>query len=117
MSLDLSKYNSLREFSFPHMNSLVNLKKPIYKSDGLGGIEEEWHDEGKAWAKIMPMSNFKNTDLYRKKANVLIIMRHDPDISPDMRIISGNLVYDIENITNIETRFIIISAAEGNHYA
>lgn len=116
MTLDFSKYSSLRGFIFSHMNSFISLQKAIYKPDGFGGMDEEWQNVGGMWAKIIPMSNFKNTDLYRKKVNAWIVVRYNPDISGDMRIISNDVIYDIGHIMNMDSRFIIMSAMEGNHY-
>lgn len=97
------------------MNQFVQLQQPIYSADGCGGFEEEWREIGKAWAKIIPMSQFKNTDVYRKKVSVCIVMRYDSNIRTDMRIIADTSGYDIINITNIENRFIIIAAMEVHH--
>ena len=116
MTLDFSKYNSLRGFAFYHMNKFVSVKRGNFISDQLGGIDEEWELIKEAWAKIIPMSAFKSTDLYNKKASFWIVMRYDPDIKGTIRINSDEQVFDIGKIINIENKFTFMSATEGNNH-
>jgi head-tail adaptor len=116
MTLDFSKYNSLRGFSFYHMNKWISVKSGRFTPDQLGGLNEEWELIAEAWAKIIPMSNFKNTDLYNKKASFWIIMRYDPDIKGVIRIYTDEQVFDIGKTINIENKFTLMSAMEGNNH-
>ena len=112
MILDFSKYNSLRSFHFAQMNKLLYLRKAEYCDDDMGGFEEEWVDYAEVWAKIIPMSYFKDTDLYRKKADVWLVMRYDAGIVAGMRALHENTLYNFDGVVNVDSKFIIVSARE-----
>lgn len=103
MTLDFIKFNSLKNFTFNKMDTLFSVKQNSLSPDGLGGLEETWHEVLVAWGKIIPSP---------KNYTASIIMRYDPAILNNMRIVSESSTYIINNVTNIKNHFLLISTKE-----
>ncbi len=116
MTIDFIKYNALRGFNFGQMNQFIKFEKSICQPDGLGGYEEKWIEVGCAWAKVAPMLQLKNTDLYKSKASAYLVMRYDHTVEAGMRLVTDKQAYDICHMVAIDHKFLLLSINEVHYH-
>ena len=88
------------------MKHRVIVQTPSRNDDGYGGGEIVWTDAFEAWVSIEPVSGreYYEAMAIQNQITHRIKTRYRSDITPDMRILYGERVYEIEAVIDISAR-------------
>ena len=83
----------------------VKIQAP-FKDNAPGSGEITWNDYATVWASIEPLRGREFFEALQVNAEVTgkVIMRYLAGVSPDMRILHGNRVFEILSIIDVEER-------------
>lgn len=82
------------------LNCRVQIQKNSGTQNNLGEFASDWVTVATVWADIRYLNGkeYLASQLETNKASVSIRIRWRNDIEPTMRILSGNLLYNIEAV-------------------
>lgn len=102
------------------MRHRITFQQEVQVADDGGGYALSWEDIDETpdmWADVRPMSAGESLQYHKltTTATHKIIIRYRSDITADMKILHGSLVYNIRSILNKDARgrFLEILAEEG----
>lgn len=74
--------------------------------DEGGGYVEDWKDVATVWAAIKPMRGNERYEAQQVQSTLThkVIMRYRAGIKPQMRILYGNRVFEIEAVIDVDER-------------
>lgn len=74
--------------------------------DAVGAEVPNWQDVATVWAAVEPLRGREYLESQQVNAEVdtRIRIRHYPGITPDMRVIWGSRIYEIEAVINVDER-------------
>ncbi len=94
----------------------ITLQQEVETPDGAGGYAKSWADVADLWAEIMPViSSGAKLDKSAGREIVLggqiqhelshrILLRYRDDITPSMRLVYENSIFNIVYVANVEER-------------
>jgi SPP1 family predicted phage head-tail adaptor len=86
----------------------VTIQEKIVADDELKQQSETWTDIATVWASVEPLSGreYFASKQVNADISVKITMRCRKDITPDMRVVFNEVVYEILSVINPEERNI-----------
>jgi len=95
--------------AFPLIGELrhrITFQIPVVQDDGYGGVERTWQDVCSTWASIQPVSGREYYDAMSIQSSIThrVIIRYRSDITPEMRIVYGERIFEIEAVIDIGAR-------------
>lgn len=84
----------------------VTLQELVKTDDGYGGIVETWQDVATVWAAIEPLRGNERYTAQQVQSELThkVTIRYRAGIKPQMRILYGNRVFDIEAVIDVDER-------------
>jgi len=84
----------------------ITLQEIIKTDDGYGGIVETWKDIATVWAAIEPLKGTERYQAQQVQSELThkVTIRYRAGIKPQMRILYGNRVFDIEAVIDVDER-------------
>lgn len=84
----------------------VTLQELVKTDDGYGGIVETWQDVATVWAAIEPLRGNERYTAQQVQSELShkVTIRYRAGIKPQMRILYGNRVFDIEAVIDVDER-------------
>ncbi len=88
------------------MRHRVTIQQVSESRDAHGGVVESWSTFAVVWANIAPISGREYLAVKQTQAEVThrIRMRYLYGITPKMRILYGDRIFDINSISNLQER-------------
>lgn len=100
-------------------NKRITFEKQIKTDDGGGGFSVSWEElenVPEVYANISPLSSKEIFSYLKREVKVShkIIIRYRNDISVEMRVVSGDKIYGIKAIKDLQglNRYLEITADE-----
>jgi len=84
----------------------VTIQEPVETKGQLGDTEQTWSDRDTVWAAIEPVRGDERFSLMQEKATIdtKITMRAVSYLTPKMRLLHNERIFDIEAIVDVGTR-------------
>lgn len=84
----------------------VTIQQLVKTDDGYGGIVETWQDVATVWAAVEPLRGNERYRAQQVQAELThkVIMRYRAGIKPQMRLLYGNRIFEIEAVIDVEER-------------
>lgn len=84
----------------------ITLQELVKTDDGYGGIVETWQDVATVWAAIEPLKGTERYQAQQVQSELThkVTIRYRAGIKPQMRILYGNRVFDIEAVIDVDER-------------
>ena len=87
----------------------VRIQESVLSSDGAGGFTEAWQDVAdtpEVSAAITVMSTSEQLRFYQQEVTVThrLVLRYRDDLNPGMRLLRGNMAYDIVSAADRDGR-------------
>jgi len=100
------------------LNRLVTFQRKQEEQDGPFEVVSSWEDVFSAYAEVKPLRAAEQIENMRvgHKVSHLITVRYNADVTPDMRILYGARVFEIEGLVNVGegNRLMQVFATEKN---
>lgn len=100
------------------LRHLVRIERPVNANDPQGRLKPTWEKVADTLAAIEPLSarELIAADQAQSRIDTRITIRHRTDISPEMRIVHGEVIYRVMGLVpdnHAGVRYIVIPAHTG----
>lgn len=84
----------------------VTIQQLVKADDGYGGIVETWQDVATVWATVEPLRGSERYRAQQVQSELThkVTMRYRPGVKPQMRLLYGDRVLEIEAVIDVEER-------------
>lgn len=89
------------------MRKRVTIQRPVSSQDVYGQMVNAWNDIATVWAKVEDLSGreyFQAQEVPTSQVTTRITMRWRNDVEPEMRIVAGDRIFDIESALDASGR-------------
>lgn len=82
----------------------VTIQELVRADDGYGGITETWQDVATVWAAVEPLRGSERYRAQQVQSELAykVTMRYRAGIKPQMRLVYGGRVLEIEAVIDVE---------------
>lgn len=89
------------------LNRRISIERKTLTADALGGFTEIWQPLAQPWANIKPMSGREiiHADKIDAVAVSRFIIRHNPNLREDDRVLYRGNYYNIRSLVNIDEQY------------
>lgn len=96
------------------LNRRVTIQQKLVTRDSYGGESITWTDVATVWAAVLPLRGREYVALRDAGAELTtrFVIRHRSSVTPAMRIVHGDAIYDIVEVIDSEDghRFLELMA-------
>ena len=84
----------------------VTIQRLEEVDDGYGGVEEKWQNVATVWASVEPLRGNERYTAQQVQAELThkVTIRYRAGIKPQMRLVYGNRILEIEAVIDVEER-------------
>lgn len=84
----------------------ITIEEKTVTQDAFGEPDATWSTYVKAWARVTPLTGREYMEAQAQSQSVSheVRMRHRDGVTPEMRMVHGGRVFDIEAVLNEEER-------------
>jgi len=95
-----------RQVTIGDLRERLTLEEAARIGDGGGGANESWRAVATLWAAMLPLSGDEGLDADAPSGTVSheIWLRYRAGVLPDMRLRSGDRIFDIRSVIDVGER-------------
>lgn len=98
------------------LNRRVTVRRRVDYPEDDGGLESQYPEQGKRWAKIEPVGTAVYTAGVQTDQRIThrIILRHLPGVTDSHEVVRGDIVYRVRRVADMngEQRFTVLEVEE-----